>query len=170
MRTFDVKNERISGPYIRDSRLFILLWVWCFSGCTHFRMQPTAADNQILLAGTWEVIHITNSPVAIHPRCDSLRPGAAFKFSRSKLEVFPQVSGSPCDVFIFKLAGTTLTLIKGDMQFLCTYELSPGTLILKSKNFFTPTVPAKARLPNASYMQATEVVLTLKKNTQNSLP
>ncbi len=107
------------------------------------RAQNTAlpmveSKDLTLLKGDWAVVSQTISPLGIAPRCKPIQKGTIFQFTEKELKVFIDTSGKPCDVYAFKIGANTMSIIKEDMIWLCTYELDIDLLKIKSNNFFTP--------------------------------
>lgn len=149
-------------PCIRIEPCAVLLVI--FLGCAPSSGQRISKEQQPSLAGEWVVTRQSVPQLAILPRCRSIQPGTTtFTFSRDTLKVYTEKASSPCDVFGFRRADSTITFIKADMHFLSTYALRADTLTIKSRYFFTPVETDTAVSGNPSPARAQDVVLTLKK-------
>ncbi len=133
--------------------------------CYHSGSQTTVSADVALLAGEWVVDSQTVSPVAIGQRCKPVQKGTTFKFVKNVLELYIDAAGKACDVYHYKIYHNTISFIKEDMIWLCTYELNQNQLKLKSNNFFTLDESNKSVPLNKQPATTQNVVVTLfKKN------
>jgi hypothetical protein len=154
--------------YFTTFRLFAIFFGVLSIGCSNARNLTTGSDSVSVLTGDWVVISQTVSPLVIIPFCKPIQKETTFKFTQDKLEVYLGSSDKPCDAYRFKITANTISFIKEDMIWLCTYELNSNILKLKSDNFFTPDESNKSVTVNSQPTTRQAVVVTLsKKNTQN---
>jgi len=139
---------------------FTLLLIAC---STNYRSVNTVSTSLPSLTGKWLVSNKTISAFAIIPRCTVVKPGATFNFTSDKLEIYLEKSPLPCDIFSFKVTNNTLSFIKEDMIYLCTYELDGKVLKIQSKSFFTLPISNNLTLPNQSLSTNDGFIVTLTK-------
>ena len=143
-----------------------VIWLITCLGCAPSSGQRTGREQQPSLSGEWVVTHQSAPQLAIISRCRSIQPGTTtFTFSRDTLKVYTENASSPCDVFGFRKADSTITFIKADMHFLSTYALRADTLTIRSRYFFTPVETDTSVSGNQSPARAHDVVLTRKKKS-----
>ena len=134
-----------------------------FLSCGNSSIPPTGNNTVSLLTGRWVVVGQTISPIMIIPNCKPIQNGSTFHFKEDSLEVYVDASKKPCDVFTFKISGNTISLIKTDMIWLCTYELNQDSFKLSSDHFFTHYESDKSIPANSQPPTTQRVVLTFKK-------
>lgn len=136
----------------------------CASGASHSEVTRTRSAPAPGLTGEWVVTKQNISPLLIGPLCKPIKQGTTFKFTEKTLEIYLSASTTPCSVYEFKVANNTISFIKSDMIWLCTYELASNSLKLISNSFFTYEVSATSTEVNkeANYPKEIKVVMNKK--------
>lgn len=146
-------------------RSVIILFAYLSTGCANAKSLKIVSDTVPSLTGEWIITTQTFSPLILPPHCKPIQEGVSFKFTQNTLEVYLKSSVKSCDVYPFKITDNTISFIKKDMIWLCTYELSANNLKLKSDNFFTPDVSGQSLPVNKQPPPTNEIVVILIKKT-----
>ncbi len=144
-------------------RLLVVFFGLLFLGCVNPKIPGATSNENSPLIGNWVIVEQTTTPLAIIPLCKPIRKGTTVKFTQTAFEVYVDTAGTPCNAYAYKTSNNQITFIKGDMLWLCTYELSPNSLTLISTNFFIPDDSEKLGVENKMPNDNQPVTITLKK-------
>lgn len=151
---------------MKPAILFIALFVALFTiQAAHYLPLPGGSDNHNTLKGDWQVDTGSFLPLSIAPRCQPVVGGTLFRFTDTELLVLTDTLGPPCGSYRYAIAGQTISFIRQDMVWLCTYRVANDSLTLRSTHFFTPyyaNPQAENNKPAASREEIT--VLLIKQN------
>jgi hypothetical protein len=141
-----------------------LKWIIFFGGVVIITACYPGATNSVSyktspLAGEWIIDTQSVAPVSIAQRCKPIQKGSVFKFTENTLEIYTDPTASPCGIYRFKIKNNTISFIREDMLWLCTFELDAETLTLKSNSFF---VSEETPAPGPSGMRQ-EILISLSK-------
>jgi hypothetical protein len=132
---------------------------WCFN-----TRQTPAQRASVSVRGDWVLTEQTVSPLMMIPNCKPIQKGTLFRFTDTTLEVYAGLSSKACDEFAYKITENSITFIKADMLWLCTYTMDANLLNITSTHFFTPYETDSSQKHKAS-PASNEIKVTLKKKT-----
>ena len=147
-------------------RFLVSVILFLFTGllllrCYESRTRTTVSASALSVTGKWVITEQNVARLSIIPRCASIGKGTVFNFRSDSVEISPDASSAPCDAFRFKVKGNTISFIKGDMIWLCTYACNADRLEITSLNFFSPAVAdTSASLNQAPITNEIKVTLT----------
>lgn len=144
-------------------KLLIVSFGLLFLGCLNPKNPGAGSVQRSPLLGKWTIVEQTTTPLMIIPLCRSIRTGMTVQFTQTTFEVYVDASGRPCNTYGYKTTNNHISFIKGDMLWLCTYELTPSVLKLISTNFFLPDDSEKPGLGTKPSAINQVVVITLKR-------
>lgn len=124
--------------------------------------SQTAQTDILLLTGEWIITSQTASPLVMNLICKPILKGTTFTFKENTLKVYTDLSKKPCNIYSFKIMENTISFIKEDMIWFCTYKLKGEKLELKSYNFFVQDTPNDL-VPLTKQPSEQQVVVTLIK-------
>lgn len=144
-------------------KLLIVSFGLLFLGCLNPKNPGAGSVQRSPLLGKWTIVEQTTTPLMIIPLCRSIRTGMTVQFTQTTFEVYVDASGRPCNTYGYKTTNNHISFIKGDMLWLCTYELTPSVLKLISTNFFLPDDSEKPGLGTKPSAINQVVVITLRR-------
>lgn len=148
------------GYEIQSFRLLVVLFVGLISSSCSSAQK--SSSNSALI-GEWVVTAHSASQLMIIPRCKSITSGTVFRFTTDSLTVYPNASTTPCDLFSYKRSVNTMSIIKADMIFLCSYEVKGNRLTVRSSSFFTTDESIIRRHKDNQSSTNPEILVTLTK-------
>ena len=131
----------------------------CSSGST-----PSQRIDAATLTGKWVVTAQTVPRLTIAPACKLVQRGTTFVFTADSLSIYLNDRSSPCDVYAYRSARGSISFIKEDMIWLCSYELKANNLQLKSNRFFTSEIPGEQAKSVDSATSMQTLVLNLERS------
>ena len=149
--------------YSKMLKLLTVSFGLLFLGCLNPKNPGAGSVQRSPLLGKWTIVEQTTTPLMIIPLCKAIRTGMTVQFTQTTFEVYVDTSGRPCNTYGYKTSNNYISFIKGDMLWLCTYELTPSVLKLVSTNFFLPDDSEKPGLSTTPSAINQAVVITLKR-------